>query len=83
MKAYAALEMGGNTKKEIIPIGSVMEDKSNRCKGDHSRHICRLVVDRNKNLDTITEAVKNPKYICFNCARVAGTEEFLCNPMPL
>ena len=54
-----------------------------KCKGDHGKHICQLVVARNKNLEQITHIVKNAKFICFNCARVAETEDYLCNPMPI
>ena len=60
-----------------------MEKSSSKCKGDHSNHICQMIADRNKNLEKITDAVKNPKFICFNCARVAKIEGYLCNPMPL
>lgn len=58
-----------------------MEDKT--CKSDHSNHICQLIVDNNKDLDKIKDIVKNPRFICFNCARVAENEDNLCNPMPL
>jgi hypothetical protein len=58
-----------------------MED--NTCKGDHSNHICQLIVDNNQNLDKIKGLVKNPKFICFNCARVAESEDNLCSPMPI
>ena len=58
-----------------------MEDKT--CTGDHSNHICQLIVDRNKDIDKIKGIVKNPKFICFNCARVAENKENLCNPMPI
>ena len=56
-----------------------MEDKS--CNGDHSNHVCQLIVDRNKDIDQIKDIVKDPKFICFNCARVANSKENLCNPM--
>lgn len=59
----------------------IMEEKT--CEGDHSNHVCQLIVNRNKDLDKIKDIVKNPKYICFNCARVAESNENLCAPMPL
>lgn len=31
----------------------------------------------------IKELVKDPKFICFNCGRVADSGDNLCNPMPL
>jgi len=56
-----------------------MADKS--CKGDHSGHLC-VLVSKGK-FDEIRKLVKEPRFICFNCGRVADKEENLCNPMPL
>jgi hypothetical protein len=50
------------------------------CKGEHSGHLC--VLASCGNFDQIKELTKNPKYICFNCGRVANSDEHLCNPMP-
>lgn len=33
--------------------------------------------------DRIKELACEPRYICFNCGRVANAECNLCNPMPL
>jgi len=57
--------------------------EENTCIGDHSNHICQLNADNNRDLDKIKEFVKNPKFICFNCARVAESKDNLCNPMPI
>ena len=52
-----------------------------KCVGDHQGHICVLA---SKGLfDTIKEITQNPQYICFNCGRVAHSEQNLCNPMSL
>ncbi len=51
------------------------------CYGEHSSHICMLAGSR--KMDEIKELTKNPKFICFNCGRVADARENLCNPMPL
>lgn len=51
------------------------------CKGDHTGHLCVLV--SLKKFDEIKDLVKTPKFICFNCGRVADAEQNLCNPMPL
>jgi len=51
------------------------------CKGDHQGHLCVLV--SNKDFDRIRQLVREPKYICFNCGRVADSAQNLCNPMPL
>jgi len=53
----------------------------NTCKGDHSGHLCVLVSQ--KKFEEIKQLVRDPKYICFNCGRVADAEQNLCNPMPL
>ena len=53
----------------------------NICKGEHGGHLCVLVSE--KKLDAVRELVKDPKFICFNCGRVADHEHNLCNPMPL
>jgi hypothetical protein len=33
--------------------------------------------------DQIRKLVRSPKFICFNCGRVADSRKNLCNPMPL
>jgi hypothetical protein len=33
--------------------------------------------------EEIKKLTKNPKYICFNCGRVADSSKNVCNPMPL
>lgn len=51
------------------------------CKGDHTGHLC--VLASAEKMSEIKELVKTPKFICFNCARVADSDSNLCNPMPL
>jgi hypothetical protein len=52
------------------------------CKsGHHSGHLCVLV--SKKKFEEVKGLVKNPKFICFNCGRVADASKNLCNPMPL
>jgi len=59
-----------------------MEKKvQHKCSGDHKGHLCVLVSDG--LFDRIRALVRNPRYICFNCGRVADSRENLCNPMPL
>ncbi len=53
----------------------------NVCKGDHSGHLCVLVSQ--KKFEEIKTLASRPKFICFNCGRVADAERNLCNPMPL
>lgn len=54
-----------------------MSDKP--CKGDHQGHLC--VLASKELFDEIKELTQNPKYICFNCGRVADSDKNLCNPM--
>ena len=55
--------------------------KSSKCSRDHKGHLCVLVSE--KKFDEVRELVRNPKFMCFNCGRVADAEKNLCNPMPL
>ena len=52
-----------------------------KCEGDHTGHIC--VLASNEEFEKIKEIAKEPKFICFNCGRVANSDKNLCNPMPL
>ena len=52
-----------------------------KCSGDHQGHLCVLV--SKGLLDKVKTLTRNPKYICFNCGRVADSNKNLCNPMPL
>ncbi|MBN1558318.1 MAG: hypothetical protein JW951_09255 [Lentisphaerae bacterium] len=56
-------------------------EKEHVCKGDHQGHLC-VLVSKGK-FDEIRQLVKTPKFICFNCGRVADSDRNLCNPMPL
>ncbi len=47
----------------------------------HGGHLCLLMSEG--KLDKVKELVSYPKFICFNCGRVANSEDNLCNPMPL
>lgn len=52
-----------------------------KTKRSHKGHLCVLVSEG--DFDEIRELVQKPKYICFNCGRVADAKKNLCNPMPL
>ena len=56
---------------------------SDACKesNDHIGHLCVLASE--EKFDEIRELVKDPKFLCFNCGRVADAAVNLCNPMPL
>ncbi|MBU4198529.1 MAG: hypothetical protein KKG09_01450 [Verrucomicrobia bacterium] len=51
------------------------------CKGAHRGHLC--VLASADKLDEIKKLACKPRYICFNCGRVANCGENLCNPMAL
>lgn len=54
---------------------------SKACKGNHKGHICVLASEG--RFDDIKAITNKPKFICFNCGRVANLGKNLCNPMPL
>jgi len=51
------------------------------CTSDHQGHLC--VLASAAQFEKIKELVKDPKFICFNCGRVADSAGNLCNPMPV
>jgi len=56
-----------------------MADK--RCSGDHQGHLC--VLASGEQFEKIKNLARHPRFICFNCGRVADENCNLCNPMPL
>ncbi len=55
--------------------------KTNACKGQHEGHLC--VLASKGEMEKIGQIARSPKFICFNCGRVAECDINLCNPMPL
>lgn len=51
------------------------------CTGEHKGHLCMLASQN--RFEEIKALTRDPKFICFNCGRVADKSENLCNPMPL
>jgi hypothetical protein len=51
------------------------------CTGDHEGHLC--VLASSGKFREIKDLARAPRFICFNCGRVAGCDVNLCNPMPL
>ena len=49
---------------------------------DHEQHLCLLqnVGYLKANLNDFKNLVKDGKFICRNCGRVAASEKNLCNP---
>jgi hypothetical protein len=60
-----------------------MTEEKHICKNksEHTGHLCILASGR--KLDEIKCLTQHPKYLCFNCGRVADSNKNLCNPMPL
>ena len=49
----------------------------------HKHHLCCMVKEGVVTLEQFKALVKNPKFICRKCGRVANKEENLCEPLPL
>jgi hypothetical protein len=60
-----------------------MSQKEHICldRNEHTGHLC-VLVSKDK-FEEIKKLVTNPKFLCFNCGRVADSSKNLCNPMPL
>jgi len=46
------------------------------------KHLCKLVKENilNENIEKYIKKVKNPKFVCHNCGRVAKKSDLLCKP---
>jgi hypothetical protein len=51
------------------------------CTGEHEGHLC-VLASRGK-FQEIKDLARSPKFICFNCGRVAECDANLCNPMTI
>ena len=49
----------------------------------HRMHLCDMVEKGEISLDQMKALVKDPKFICRKCGRVAARAENLCEPVPL
>jgi len=51
----------------------------------HEKHLCYLnnLGFQKSNTEEYKELVKEPKFLCKNCGRVAASEKNLCNPVEL
>ena len=48
----------------------------------HAKHLCNMA-EQGIDLETVKKLVKNPKFICKKCGRVAAKEENLCEAVSL
>ncbi|UCE97094.1 MAG: hypothetical protein JSV51_03270 [Candidatus Bathyarchaeota archaeon] len=49
----------------------------------HGKHLCHLVEYKGVDIKEYKPLVKNGKFLCKRCGRVAGKEENLCEPIKL
>lgn len=49
----------------------------------HGRHLCHLVEAMGIDIDEYKKLIKNAKFLCRNCGRVAAKEDNLCEPIKL
>lgn len=49
----------------------------------HRNHLCDLAIHGEITLEQMKTLVRDPKFICKKCGRVANKEESLCEPVPL
>jgi hypothetical protein len=49
------------------------------------KHLCKLVKKDylKENLPDYIELIKNPKYICKKCGRVAVDKHYICKPVEM
>lgn len=60
-----------------------MKEKCSGCPNqqEHQGHLC--VLASAGEWEKIKSLTQQPRFICFNCGRVANDRRNLCNPMPL
>ena len=49
----------------------------------HRHHLCFMTESGEYSLERIKDLVKDAKFMCRKCGRVAGREENVCEPVPL
>jgi hypothetical protein len=54
-----------------------------KLKPGHEKHLCKMVVGDQADIEEIKPLVRNAKYICTSCGRAAAKAENLCSPVPL
>lgn len=52
---------------------------------EHQNHLCKLTADglHRENPEEYMGLVKDPKYVCKSCGRVAAVKSRLCTPVML
>jgi predicted RNA-binding Zn-ribbon protein involved in translation (DUF1610 family) len=49
----------------------------------HSQHLCVMAESGDITLEQMKDLVRNPKFICNRCGRVAKSSDNLCEPVSL
>lgn len=49
----------------------------------HEKHLCKLVVGDQRDIEEIKDLVRGAQYICECCGRAAAKAENVCVPIPL
>jgi hypothetical protein len=78
---YAGEEPAAGVVVEMDDKGESKMAPKCGSKTGHKGHLCVLASEA--RIEEIKELVSSPKFMCFNCGRVANNKRNLCNPMPL
>jgi hypothetical protein len=52
-----------------------------RMSTEKTRKMCKMRKNVEQRMDEIAALVREPRYVCTKCARVANTADALCHPM--
>jgi transcription elongation factor Elf1 len=74
------METGVNARvSEVLP--TIKETNAPHI--GHSNHLCDMVEKGQVSLQQIKSLIKDPKFICKKCGRVANNSDNLCEPVDL
>jgi len=76
----------GVTSPEVLYPGEFLQPMGYTGKAPHighKHHLCTICESGDCTLEEYKELVRNPKFICKVCGRVAANEDNLCEPVPL
>jgi hypothetical protein len=71
----------------LIPeFSGVIHDK--KCQkgvvmSEKEKHLCKMKDDIKENFERYRQLVKDARFVCMKCGRVAHDEKNLCKPAPL
>jgi hypothetical protein len=73
---------GGEERGIYFPIPVTTTPVSAAPHLGHAKHLC-VMVNLGEDLEAYKALVKNGKFLCRKCGRVAAKEANLCEPVPL